>query len=127
MLIGNSIRATVGAASIYYSPWFRRGGTRAIFACHMIANANAASFAIKAQTKKDFDQFQTTLILDVGAGAATIGLTADTVTTFKLGNALNGDATVGFNDMVRLVYTLTSTASNTAWAHFRMLNTSWES
>lgn len=125
MLIGQSLRARVGAASTYYSPWFPRAGTRAMFSCHMVASDCAASFQVQAQTKKGFDNFASANILSVGA-ANSIGLSPDTVTSFRIGNPMNGDALPGMNDSVRLVYTLTSIASFSAWVHFRMLNIVWE-
>lgn len=126
MLIGKCLRATVGSTSYYYSPWFRRRGSKAILSCHMIENSDVSLFQISLQTKVSFEDFSTPNLITVAGGPANIGLTPDSITTFIRGNGINGDAAVGMCDMVRLTYSLRSLDKSSAWVHFRLLNIAWE-
>ena len=128
MFFGHVIRAPYNSGvATYYSPWFSRQGTKAVFACNLINYGSVSTFAISVETKKTEDDNEAANIQDVTGGSTNVTLTADTVTTITRGIKLDGTESVqGFQELVRLKYVLTSAASERGWAHFRMLNTTWE-
>lgn len=132
MLLGQTLRAVTGngtLTSVYWSPWMPRLGTKAVFGCNHIASAGLDSFKIVVETKRSEDDNRADSIEEVGASAATITLTADSVTTFERGNKLDGSdgsTDYGFRDLIRFKYIVKSSVDVRGWVHFRMLDPSWE-
>jgi hypothetical protein len=128
MLFGHTIRAPYDSGSAtYFSPWFPRQGTKAVFACNLINYGGVSTFAISVETKKIADDNEAANIQDVTGGSTNVTLTADSVTAITRGIKLDGSESVqGFQELVRLKYVLTSAASARGWVTFRMLDTTWE-
>jgi hypothetical protein len=128
MILGQVIRAVQGGTSTYYSPWFPRLGTRAVFACNPIGFSEVEFLKIKTQTRKAEDEnLLTTTIKDVGAAEMVSLASADSVHTFLRGNPIDGSGSgQGFLDLVRFVYEVKSNSSKRGWVHFRMLDPTWE-
>jgi hypothetical protein len=126
MILGQLIRTVQGGTSTYYSPWFPRLGTRAVFACNPIGFAELEHFKIKVQTRKAEDDNLSATIKEVGT-AETVSLgSADSVHTFARGNTIDGPGSgQGFLELVRFVYKVKSNSGNRGWVHFRMLNPGW--
>lgn len=129
MIIGHTIRAPYnGGTATYFSPWFPRMGTKAVFGCNLIASAGVATsgFRVYVQTKKSEDDNESTSVVDVGNQIVPTA-TADSVEAFELGNPIDGTSgSAGFRDLVRYKYVLQSAASARGWVHFRMLEPTWE-
>lgn len=127
MIIGQLLDGNEDGSTTYYSPWFPRGGNRAVFACEVINTDQLLSFAVSVQTKnsESSDKDAGTFVPNNGANNA-ITLSAGTITTFTVGAALDDTANNGFLELVRFVYTLyDETAGSRPWVHFRMLNPIW--
>lgn len=128
MVFGQTIRAPLNGSATYFSPWFSRQGSKAVFACNLIASVGVATFAITVETKKPEDDNTAANILDVYGGSTNIDQTADSVTPFERGLSVDGSgSTQGFLPLVRFKYVVTSTTDFRGWVHFRMLNTTWDS
>lgn len=128
MVFGQTIRAPLSGAATYFSPWFPRQGSKAVFACNLIASAGVDTLEITVETKKPESDNTAANILDVAGGAASISLTADSTTPFERGLPVDGTgSTQGFLQLVRFKYVLTSDTDFRGWVHFRMLNTTWDS
>ena len=127
MIFGQTIRAPYDGSATYYSPWFPRQGTKAVFGCHLINYGDASTFSITVETRKYEDDNQAANILEVDGGSANVTMSADTVTAVTRGIKLDGSQSVqGFLELVRLKYELTSTSEKRGWVTFRMLDTTWD-
>lgn len=132
MIIGECIIAATDTLqetyTVYYSPWFPRGGNAATFVCEVIATTNIAEFLIDVQTKnsEQSDNEQDTFSPANGASNS-ITLTSNTATKFTVGAALNSTASNGILELVRFRYQIIADEgfSGRGFAHFRMLNPSW--
>ena len=125
MFFGQVLRAVTGDVSTYFSPWFARQGTRAVFACDYIASVELNFFKIQVQTKKQEDDNESGVVKSVGA----LATMSAGVTPFLRGNLIDASeaATQGFLDLIRFVYTVKSNSTKRGWVHFRMLDPTWES
>ena len=128
MLLGQTIRAPLGASATYYGPWFPRQGTKAVFARNVIATGNVddtAQFQIAVQTRRIEDNNRDSLVFQVGA-VEQWAPADDTVRRFVRGIALDDEDAQGFFELVRFKYALTSESALRAFLHFRILQPTWE-
>ena len=127
MIIGQALlsqNSTTG--NVYYSPWFPRGGNKAVFSCELIASADTTNdidaFNIEVETKNAEDSDKDAVTLG-SANSITLG-TDENITSFESGAGLSS-ASQGFKELARFKYTVTAKANGLAWVHFRMLHPSW--
>jgi len=127
MIIGQSLFSQSTTGTVYFSPWFPRGGNAATFACEVIASADTTAdidmFTIQVQTKNAEDSDMSAV--DVGTGASITLGTDEKVTNFEAGGKLSSATDQGFKELVRFQYTVKAKTNGRAWVHFRMLNPAW--
>ena len=127
MIIGQALLSQDSTSgNVYYSPWFPRGGNKAVFSCEVIASANTTSdidtFHVQVQTKNAEDSDKDSV--DLGSATSITLGTDENITSFQAGASLSS-TDQGFKELVRFQYTVRAKASGLAWVHFRMLNPSW--
>lgn len=110
-------------STVFYSPWFPRGGDYGIFTLEVAKMSDAAStFSLKVE----FVHKNTS---DPGDGGNPISAMDITIA----GNAsvwrAQKDVTTGFKELIRYKFTLATTttpaATTTMWATYRMLAPVW--
>ena len=122
MLIGQTIFSATTSATVYYSPWFPRGGNRGRMTCNVVAAMNVDDFKIVVESKNSESD-------DVVTGANTwtsgsITLTANSETSWKAGASVDS-TDPGLLELVRFRYELKADSGALGRIHFRMLPPQW--
>ncbi len=117
MLIGQSLLAITSGDTVYYTPWFPRGGNALTVVIEVLRSSGVpGTFNCQVQTKnqEDADSSATSV------GSA-IAVTAST-TAYSTTRARR---TEGCKELVRYAYSLKASVS-TCWVHMRANPPIWE-
>ena len=127
MILGQLLNGTPSTTTVFFSPWFPRGGNLAKFTCEVFASEGLGGgsefFRISVQTKNTEDSDKAS-ITPQGGGAQNMTLTALALTTWEVG-AGPSSANTGFLELVRFKYELVNTTGGEPWVHLRILNPVW--
>ena len=122
MLIGQTIFGEDSAATDFYTPWFPRGGNRAIMTCNLLNDMNLSTLTIFVQTKNS-EQSDDEASEPVGWSQAITAGTSNT--SWDAGAALSDTTNAGFKELVRFRMSIRASSGNIALAHIRMLQPQW--
>lgn len=116
MIIGETVCARGEQATVVYSPWFQRLGNAATFILDVIASSGSnCTVTVLVQTKNSEDADPAP-----GGGGAAGG------TFNQVGAGPEEHRNFNFKELLRFEFTVAASGSDIEWAHFRMLNPSWE-